>query len=138
MTYGSNQRTGLRLGPKTDSTYRCARLTAYRCTRLHTATKSFIRRTLFIPQCPKHVSGVVVRGSLWSCVVVRLLDRPLYQCLSEERLKAAGPFYLGSMPGEVKDPTQWVNSVTCRGLHDSEINHSCISPGMVCLEYIAT
>ena len=26
-------------------------------------------------------------------------------CLSEETLKARGPFYLVSMPGEVKDPT---------------------------------
>ena len=30
-------------------------------------------------------------------------------CLSEEILKAGGPFYLVSMPGEVKDPTQGVN-----------------------------
>ena len=30
-------------------------------------------------------------------------------CLSEETLKAVGPFYLVSMPGEVKDPPQWVN-----------------------------
>ena len=30
-------------------------------------------------------------------------------CLSEEMLKAGGPFYLVSMPGEVKDPTQGVN-----------------------------
>ena len=27
------------------------------------------------------------------------------QCLSDETLKAVGPFYLVSMPGEVKDPT---------------------------------
>ena len=27
------------------------------------------------------------------------------QCLSEETLKAVGPFYLVSMPGEVKYPT---------------------------------
>jgi len=27
-------------------------------------------------------------------------------CLSEETLKAGGPFYVVSMPGEVKDPTQ--------------------------------
>ena len=26
-------------------------------------------------------------------------------CLSEETLKAGGPFYLVSIPGEVKDPT---------------------------------
>ena len=31
---------------------------------------------------------------------------PLCQCLSEEKLKAVGPFYLVSMPGEVKDPTK--------------------------------
>ena len=30
---------------------------------------------------------------------------PLCQCLSEETLKAVGPFYLVSMPGEVKDST---------------------------------
>ena len=30
-------------------------------------------------------------------------------CLSEETLKAVGPFYLVSIPGEVKDPTQGVN-----------------------------
>ena len=30
-------------------------------------------------------------------------------CLSEETLKAGGAFYLVSMPGEVKDPTQGVN-----------------------------
>ena len=28
---------------------------------------------------------------------------------SDETLKAVGPFYLVSMPGEVKDPTQGVN-----------------------------
>ena len=30
-------------------------------------------------------------------------------CLSEETLKAIGPIYLVSMPGEVKDPTQGLN-----------------------------
>ena len=34
----------------------------------------------------------------------------MYLCLSEETLKAGGPFYLVSMPGEVKDPTQGVNA----------------------------
>ena len=33
------------------------------------------------------------------------LATPPCQCLSEETLKAVGPFYLVSMPGEVKDPT---------------------------------
>ena len=30
-------------------------------------------------------------------------------CLSEETLKAGGPFYLVSMPGDVKDHTRGVN-----------------------------
>ena len=30
-------------------------------------------------------------------------------CLLEETLKTGGPFYLVSMPGEVKDPTHGVN-----------------------------
>ena len=39
-------------------------------------------------------------------------------CLSEETLKAGGPFYMVSMPWEIKDPTQEV-SVTCSGLTNS-------------------
>ena len=30
-------------------------------------------------------------------------------CLSDETVNAVGPFYLASMPGEVKYPTQGVN-----------------------------
>ena len=30
-------------------------------------------------------------------------------CLSDETVKTVGPFYMVSMPGEVKDPTQGVN-----------------------------
>ena len=41
---------------------------------------------------------------------------PLFQCLSEETLKAVGPFYLVSMPGEAKDPT-----------HNSEINNHTLA-----------
>ena len=59
----------------------------------------------------------------------------LSRCLSEETLKAVGPFYLVSIPGEVKDPTQGVNGqIPCRGLHTS-LNYSCVSPKMGCLEY---
>ena len=36
-------------------------------------------------------------------------------CLLEETLKAGGPFYLVSMPGEVKNP----KCVTCSGLTNS-------------------
>ena len=45
---------------------------------------------------------------------------PLWHCFSEETLKAVGPFYLGYMPREVN--------------HNSEINHSCVSPIMCYLE----
>ena len=45
---------------------------------------------------------------------------PHRQCISEETLKAVGPFHLVSMLREVKDPTSphW-KCVTCRGLHQS-------------------
>ena len=55
-------------------------------------------------------------------------DCPTLPVFSEETLKADGPFYLVSMPGEVKDPTRG-KCGTCRGLHNSEINHSYVSPG---------
>ena len=69
------------------------------------------------------------------------LSNPLYQCLSKETLTAVCPFYLVSMPGEVKYPTRG-NCVTCCGLHIlekdiSEINHSCVSRIMSCFEYYA-
>ena len=43
-------------------------------------------------------------------------------CLSDETLKAVGPFYLVSMPGEVKDPTNlhW-KCVTYCGLHNTTL-----------------
>ena len=47
--------------------------------------------------------------------IIRCENLPLYirDCvslyLSDETLKAVGPFCLVSMPGEVKDPTQGVN-----------------------------
>ena len=41
---------------------------------------------------------------------LRLFHSPhICLCLLEETLKAGGPFYLVSMPGEVKVPTQGVN-----------------------------
>ena len=54
-------------------------------------------------------------------------------CLSEETLKAGGPFYLVSMPGEVKDHTQGVN---VKPVVDSLIleDNSCVSPSLGCLE----
>ena len=44
-------------------------------------------------------------------------------CLSEEAVKAVGPFYLVSMPGEVKDLTQG-NGKTCCGLTEPVISFS--------------
>ena len=51
-------------------------------------------------------------GSIPSTAVSKLRQfrsPHLCLCLSEETLKAGGPFCLVSMPGEVKDPTQGVN-----------------------------
>ena len=60
-------------------------------------------------------------GSIPLTAVLKLMQfslPPICLCLSEETLKAGGPFYLVSVPGEVKDPTQGVN-VTCSGLTNS-------------------
>ena len=68
--------------------------------------------------------GPVVGRSLWTRParvqspgwdIIRCKNLALYiidcesLCLSDETLKAVGPFYLVSMPGEVKYPTQGVN-----------------------------
>ena len=86
----------------------------------HAAGRGFDSRT-------RHVSLLGVKTWLSTLEIV--------YCLSEETLKAVGPLYLVSMPGEVKYPTQGVNrQIPCRGLHTS-LNHSCVSPKMSCLEY---
>ena len=46
---------------------------------------------------------------------------PTFACLSEETLKAGGPFYLVSMLCEVKDPTQGGKCLTCSGLTNSRL-----------------
>ena len=48
-------------------------------------------------------------------------------CLSVEILQAIDPLYPVPMTGG--------KCITCRGLHNSEINHSCVSPRICCLEY---
>ena len=51
-------------------------------------------------------------GSLPPTAVLKLrqfLSPHICLCLSEETLKADGPFYLVSMPGEIKDHTHEVN-----------------------------
>ena len=53
--------------------------------------------------------------SPWKARIIRCKNLALYirdcesLCLSDETVKAVGPFYLVSMPGEVKDPTQGCN-----------------------------
>ena len=53
--------------------------------------------------------------SPWEAIIFWCKNLALYirdcesLCLSDETVKAVGPFYLVSMPGEVKDPTQGVN-----------------------------
>ena len=53
--------------------------------------------------------------SPWEARIIRCKNLALYirdcesLCLSDETVKAVGPFYMASMPGEVKDPTQGVN-----------------------------
>ena len=54
-------------------------------------------------------SGFRSRGPGFKTVVSKLrqfFSPPLCSCLSEETLRAVGPFYLVSMPEGVKDPTQ--------------------------------
>ena len=76
------------------------------------------------PLQKKFATGV--RIPLGPGVIIRCKNLALYirdcvsLCLSDhETLKAVGPFYLVSMPGEVKYPISlhW-KCVTCRGLHN--------------------
>ena len=48
----------------------------------------------------------------------------LCQCLSDETLKAVGPFYLVSMPGEVKDPPPTLNPPVCEHAALDDALHS--------------
>ena len=82
------------------------------------------RRGSVVVSTPAYRAADRVRIPLGPGVIVRYKNLALYirdcvsLCLSDETLKAVGPFYLVSMPGEVKDPTSlhW-KCVTCRGLH---------------------
>ena len=55
-------------------------------------------------------------------------------CLSEETLKAGGPFYPVSMTGEVKDHTHGVNVQYVVDSQILEKENSCVSPSLGCLE----
>ena len=74
----------------------------------------------------QHVWGAVVNrgdgGSIPPTAVSKLRQfhsLHICLCLSEETLNAISPFYLVSIPGEVKDPTWGSKCVTCSGLTDS-------------------
>ena len=58
-------------------------------------------------------------------------------CLSDETLKAVGPFYMASMPGEVKDPTQMCNLswTPHSNLEKDNSKPLRVSPKMGCLVY---
>ena len=64
-----------------------------------------------------------VRSPGWEARIIRCKNLALYirdcesLCLSDETVKAVGPFYLVSMPGEVKKNHTGGKCVTCRGLH---------------------
>ena len=59
------------------------------------------------------VAGSIPRPGTWHVIRCKNLALNIRDCvcmrLSEETLNDVGPFYLVSMPGEVKDPTQGVN-----------------------------
>ena len=59
-------------------------------------------------ECQTVNRGAVVQSHLPLFRNLGNFFHPTLTCLSEETLKAGGPFYLVSMPGEVKDPTQGV------------------------------
>ena len=54
------------------------------------------------------LEGTEVRNHLrrFEAWAISFTPLSLCPCLSEETVKAVGPFYLVSMPGEVKDPMQ--------------------------------
>ena len=68
-------------------------------------------RMLFMP----YITGHSLDCCRQAASIIRCKNLALYirdcvsLCLSDETLKAVGPFCLVSMPGEVKDPTQGVN-----------------------------
>ena len=73
------------------------------------------------PQMAADKEAISLSKSLLVLVALYIRDC-VSLCLSDETLKAVGPFYLVSMPGEVKDPTSlhW-KCVTCRGLHNTTL-----------------
>ena len=100
------------------------------------------------------VGGAVVRVQHWRTKAgswVRILLAPLrnfgnsvYQTLpvsfgGETKTSKSRQFLLfGVYAKESKIPHTWGKCVTCRGLQNSEINLSCVSPRTDCLENTKT
>ena len=61
--------------------------------------------------CGRAPDCLLVQSHLPLLKLIQFHSPHICLCLSEETLKAGGPFkfYLVSMPGEVKDPAQGVN-----------------------------
>ena len=55
------------------------------------------------------IKGMVVQSHLLPFRNLGNFVHPIFACVFRKTLKAGGPLYLVSMPGEVKDPTQGVN-----------------------------
>ena len=72
----------------------------------------WVRALDWVFLCSNPAEATYFTSELWQ---FRL---PRFASLLEETLEAVGPFYLVSMPREVKDPTSLhCKCVTCRGLH---------------------
>ena len=71
------------------------------------------------PENELSIEGTMVQSHLPPFQNLGSFVHPTFACLSEEPLKAGGPFFLVSMPGEVKNPTQGGKCVTCSGVTNS-------------------
>ena len=84
----------------TGSTLNCIRTAGTKCSHL-----SGFNRALAWTGDPTVPAGFESHCGKLRFETLAIPLTPLCQCLSEETLKSVGPFYLVSMPGEVKDPT---------------------------------
>ena len=71
---------------------------------------------------PRVVSSNPGRSVTCGCVPGQNTLPLIARVFSDRTLKIVGPFYLVSMPGEVKDPTRVINNVTRSGLTNSSIS----------------
>ena len=83
------------------------------------AVSPVVGRTLCTPEARVRVPGsasIILGVKTWLSTL-EIVNLSVFRPLSKVAVVNVGPFYLVSMPGEVKDPTQGVKCVTCRGLH---------------------